>query len=192
MTKTLFTSLLLFALLAAGARAQAKAPAENVILFLDHRVTITVPTGFTYTSGRDDDGTIVAQLTDAKQANRLQVQFQPDPANRLATERPQMDFLAEACRRYAEGSVERSFDFKPLDPRSGQGTYCTFTDATLVGRPPTKGEYLHVTTGLKVWPGWVIVFTLLSNDTTSKDYQTLLALMKESFDEKAPAATPKP
>lgn len=185
------TPLLLLALLAAGSRGLAKEPAENTILFLDHRVSITVPAGFTYTSGRDDDGTIVAQLADSKQVNKLQVQFQPDPAGRLGTETQQMDFLAAACRRYAEGSVERSFDFKPLEPRSGHGTYCSFTDATLVGRTPPKGEFLHVTTGVKVWPGWVIVFTLLSNDSASKDYQALLTLMRESFDEKTAPAKPK-
>lgn len=183
--------LLFFVLLATGVRVQAKNPVENTILFLDHRVSITVPAGFTYSSGRDDDGTIVAQLADSKQVNKLQVQFQPDPAGRLATETQQMDFLAMACRRYAEGSVERSFDFKPLEPRSGHGTYCSFTDASLVGRTPPKGEFLHVTTGVKVWPGWVIVFTLLSNDAASKDHQTLLSLVRESFEEKAPEAKPK-
>ena len=144
-----------------------------------------MPSGFAFTSGRDDHGTIVAQITDAKEKNRLQVQFQPDPAGRLGTEQQQMGFLAEICRQYAEGSVEHSYDFKALTPRAGTGTYCTFTDASLVGQTPPKGEYQNVTTGVKARPGWVIVFTLLSNDTAAKDYHTLLGLLKDSFEEKA-------
>ena len=191
MMKILLRSLLLFALLAPARTVAAKDPVENVIFFLDHRISIAVPEGFIYDSGRDSDGTITAQIADQKQSNRLQVQFQPDPSNQLGTERQQMDFLAATCRLYAEGSVERSFDFKPLAPRSGQGTYCSFTDASLVGHPPPKGEFRQVTTGVKVWPGWVIIFTLLSNEPASKEYQALLTLMKESFAEKAPPAPPK-
>jgi len=192
MNKSLLTLLFFLSMLATGGVATAKDPAENVILFLDHHVAIAVPPGFAYTSGRDDNGTIVAQIVDPKEKNRLQVQFQPDPASRLGTERQQMDFLAETCRQYAEGSVEHSYDFKALEPRSGTGTYCTFTDASLVGQTPPKGEFLHVTTGVKVWPGWAIVFTLLSNDITAKEYQTLVTLLKESFEEKPKDAAPKP
>jgi hypothetical protein len=190
MKKTLLTFLFLCSLFVIGSTA-ATDPVDKVILFLDHRVSIAVPQGFMFTSGRDENGTIVAQLADPKQANKLQVQFQPDPSSRLGTERQQMDFLAEACRQYAEGSVEHAFEFKPLEPHSGHGMYCTFTDATLAGHPPPKGEFLHITTGVKVWPGWVIVFTLLSNDTAAKEYLTLLALVKDSFEEKPPPAPPK-
>jgi hypothetical protein len=66
-----------------------------------------------------------------------------------------------------------------------------FTDAALAGRLPIpKGEFLHVTTGVKVWSGCVLIFTVLSNDITSKEYQTALKLVKESFDE-APAPASK-
>lgn len=192
--KSAFLRLVLFALVPTAALLRAKDDGENIILFQDHRVSIAVPRGLLYSSGRDDDGTIMAKIVDAKGKNELQVSFRSDPASRLGTEQQQIDFLAQVCQRYgyAEGSVERRYDFKPLEPHSGTGTYCTFTDASLVGTTPPKGEFLHVTTGVKVWPGWVIVFTLHSNDNASKEYQTLLALLKDSFEEKpAPAAPPK-
>jgi hypothetical protein len=96
-----------------------------------------------------------------------------------------MDYLARACQQYAEGSVEKSYTFTPLAPHRGTGTYCMFTDASLVDREPPKGEVRNVTTGVKSWAGWICVFTLLSNDTTSKEYQTALRLVKESFEEPA-------
>ena len=190
--KSTILRLVLLAVVPMAALLRAKDDGENIILFQNHRISIAVPRGLIYSSGRDDDGTIMAKIIDAKETNQLQVSFRSDPASQLGTERQQIDFLAQVCQRYAEGSVERRYDFKPLEPHSGTGTYCTFTDASLVGTTPPKGEFLHVTTGVKVWPGWVIVFTLLSNDNASKEYQMLLAVLKDSFEEKpAPAAPTK-
>jgi len=183
--------LLLCALLAASGSAVAKDGEEKFILLQERRVSILVPDGYVYSSGRDDNGTLMAKIADPKAKNELQVSFQADPESRLGAESQQMAFLAQACRQYAEGSVEHSYDFKPLAPHAGTGTYCTFTDASLVGRPPPKGEFLHVTTGIKAWPGCNLVFTLLSNDTASKEYQTLLRLVKDSFEERPPAAPAK-
>ena len=185
-------ALSLFLLLAASALASPKEKErEEVIILVDnHRVTIAVPAGFVYTSGREPSGFLMAKVANAKETVTLQVQFQPDPEGRLATEQHQMDFLAEVCRQYAEGSVEKGYDFKALAPRVGTGTYCTFTDASLNRDAVPKGEFLNVTQGVKVWSGWALVFTLLSNDTTSNDYLTALRLMKETFQEK-PAPGPK-
>jgi len=61
-----------------------------------------------------------------------------------------------------------------------------FTDAKLRGRsslPP--GEYLHLTVGLKAWPGVVAVFRIFSQDTTSAEYQAILGLLRESVEERA-------
>jgi hypothetical protein len=177
--------------LAAGAALFAKDKSNDQTLLLgDRRVTIAVPDGYIYSSGRDDQGVIMAKITDVREKIDLQVRFQPDPDSRLGAESQQMEFLANVCQQYAEGSVEKSYDFKPLAPHRGSGTYCSFTDASLVGRDPPKGEFLHVTTGVKAWPGWALVFTVLSNDTDSKEYQTALKLVKESFEE-TPAAAPK-
>lgn len=163
---------------------------ETLILADNHRVAIAVPAGFVYSSGRDEGGLLMARLADPKETVTLQVQFQPDPDGKLTSEQHQMDYLAQICRQYAEGSVEKSYDFKPLEPHVGTGTFCKFTDASIAGPVIPKGEYLNVTTGVKVWPGWVLVFTLLSNNTTSREYQTALRVVRESFQE-APVAGPK-
>ena len=176
---------ILFAALFAGAKAKDKDRDESLLLQGERRVVIAVPAGYVYSSGRDEDGLITAKLTDPKEKVVLQVRFIPDPEGYYATERAHMDYLALACRQYAEGSVEKSYRFVPLAPRRGAGTYCTFTDASLVGREPPKGEVRNVTTGVKSWSGWICVFTVLSNDTTSKEYQAALRLVKESVEEPA-------
>lgn len=156
---------------------------ESLILAGNHRVVISVPAGYIYSSGRDDNGVLMARITDAKEKVSLQVQFLPDPEGRFATEQSQMDYLARACQQYAEGSVEKGYNFTTLASHHGTGTYCMFTDASLVDREPPKGEVRNVTTGVKSWSGWFCVFTLLSNDTTSKEYQTAIHLLKESLEE---------
>ena len=191
--KPSFKFLALFSLLAIDARLLAKDPArtETLFLFQNRRVAIAVPEGYVYSSGRDARGIITAKLVDPKQKLELQVSFQPDADGRLATEAGQMAFLAQVCRPYVDGSVERSYNFKALEPNRGSGTYCVFTDAGLVGKEPPKGEFVNVTTSVKSSPGLAIIFTLLSNDTASKEYQAALKLLKESFEEATPAASPK-
>jgi len=182
---------LLLALSAAllfGASASAKE--ESLILFQDHHLMIAVPEGYLFSSGRDDRGIISVKVTDPREKIDLQVSFFPDANNRLATEDGQTSSVAELCQPYAEGSVEKSYDFKPLDPSAGSGTYCVFTDASLVKKMPfPRGEFLNVTCGVKSWPGCYLIFTLLSNDTTSKEYQTALKLVKNSFEEKPAGKT---
>ncbi len=182
-------SLGLFLLLAVSALAggKDKAHEESLLLAGDRRVVIAVPAGYIYSSGRADNGVLVAKLTDAKETAVLQVAFVPDPDGLMGTEQAQMDRLAADCQRYAEDSVEKSYNFTPLAPRRGSGTFCSFTDASLVGREPPKDEWRNVTQGVKAWSGWLCIFTVLSNDTTSKAYQTLLGLVRDSFDE-APAS----
>ena len=163
---------------------------DETLLLGDRRVTIAVPDGYIYSSGHDEGGVIMVNIADAKRKIELQVRFQSDPDSRLGAEAQQMEYLADVCRQYAEDSVERGYDFKALAPHNGSGTYCSFTDASLAGHEPPKGEFLHVTTGVKAWPGWALVFTVLSNDTDSKEFQSALRLVKDSFEE-TPATPPK-
>ena len=174
-----------------GAALCAKEKTHDETLILDaHRVIISVPEGFVFSSGRDEQGVLMAKITDAREKIDLQVRFEADPTSRLGGEAQQMEFLATVCKQYAEGSVEKGYDFKPLEPHHGSGIYCAFTDASLIGKQPVpRGEFLHITQGVKVSSGWVLVFTVLSNDITSKEYQTALKLVKDSFEEaSAPGA----
>ena len=181
---------LLLAVSTAGAKEKDKDHDESLILMGDHRVVITVPAGYIYSSGRDDNGVLMVKVTDAKEKSVLQVAFVPDPDGLMATEKARMDKLAVDCQHYAEESVEKSYNFTSLAPRLGSGTFCVFADASLVGKEPPKDEWRNVTTGIKSWSGWCCMFTVLSNDTTSKEYQTAMRLVKDSFEE-LPPVSPK-
>ena len=162
---------------------------ETLLLFGQRRVTLTVPAGFIYSSGKNERGLITTQLTDSTETIMLQISFLPDDNGEFASSRGRKEFMVETFQPYVAGSVERAMQFEELEPRSGGGTYCVFTDAKLVGKtnfPP--GEFLNSTTGVKSWRGCIAVFTLMSNNTTSEEYRTAIRLLRESLNE--PPLTP--
>lgn len=183
--KTWVSFLLLFPLLLAAVSAAPPGQDETVFIFQNRRITITVPAGLGFASSRDDRGVITVRIGHPKEKVSLELTFLPDPDGRFATARGRKEFLNETFHAYVASSVEKAMQFEELDPRAGAGTYCVFTDANLVGRAKLPaGEFLHSTTGLKAWSGVGAVFTLFSNETQSKEYQSLMTMLRESVAEK--------
>ena len=175
--------LLLTTFAAAGAKLQPRE--EALFLFENRKVTIAVPAGFGYVLNKDDNGIAQVKMGDPKNRVSLDIVFLPDAVEEFKNSRARKELLAEEFRSYVDSSSEKGMQFEELEPRIGAGTYCVFTDSSLIGKadlPP--GEYLHLTAGLKVWPGVVAIFRLFSNDTTSAEYQAALKMLRESVQEK--------
>ena len=185
--KTAFKTLVFSCLLSAGSAALAKE--ETLTVFDQRHVVIAVPEGFAFSFSQDAKGITTVLLANPAHQIELQLAFLPDAPALLVDEEQRKGFIAKAFLPYAEGSVEKSFDFQALAPRASAGTYVVFTDASLVGKLPPPGQFLRVTCGIKAWPGAFVVFTLLSNETTSRDYHAALTLLRESVQEKP--ASPK-
>ncbi len=163
----------------------AKPQEETVFLFQNRKVTVLVPDGFGFASNKSDRGIMTLELVDPKDRVRMQITFLPDLEGRFAAARTQKEFMNETFHDFVDTSVEKAMQFEELEPKTGSGTYCVFTDAKLVGKtklPP--GEYLHSTAGLKTWPGVVAVFTVFSNEITSKEYQSVMTMLRQSVQEK--------
>jgi hypothetical protein len=178
----LFSILFFFAMSAGFAAAQRDEP---VLIFDSRRVSVAVPAGFTFASARDRAGLVNLDLADAEKSVSLQVVFLPDPEGQAMTPRSRKERMVELFDDLVAGSVEKAMRFEELEPRTGAGTYCAFTDAKLVGQttyPP--GEYLHLTVGVKAWRGVMVVFRLFSNDLKSAANQAALKLLRESIEEK--------
>ena len=135
--------------------------------------------------GADQGGAVTVKLTGPKDALDLQLVFLPDPNGELAASaRARKEFMAQAFQEFVASSVEQAMQFEELEPRAGGGTYCVFTDATLVGKPQLPpNEFLNVTAGLKAWRGAYVVFKLFSNDTISAEYRSLLKLLRDEVQE---------
>ena len=167
------------------AGVELKSRQETILLFENRRLTIALPDGFECVPGKDESGMITLKLADQKEKVSGEVKFLPDPEGRFTNARARKDLMNEMFFDYVGSSSEKAMQFEELDPRVGAGTYCVFTDSSLVGKTPLpSGEFLHLTAGLKAWPGVVAVFRFFSNDTASAEYQAVLKLLRESVQEK--------
>jgi len=172
-----------FLLLALNLNAAPKE--ELVSLFESRRVTVNIPDGFVFMNDHDADGVIVARLNAPADGVSLQIIFLPDASGRFNGLRERAEFLVERFENYVGDSTEKAMQFEELEPRLGRGTYCSFTDAKLLGKKDLPaGEYLHATVGVKVWPGVFAVFTLFSNDLKSKNHLAAMDLLRDSVHEK--------
>lgn len=170
----------------AAGLALAAAQREEVVSILDgRRVSVAVPPGFSFTPERDAAGLVQVQLTHADQRINLDLLFVPDPDGQAGTARARRERMVELFNDYVADSVEKAMRFEELEPRRGAGTFCVFTDAKLVGKtelPPN--EYIHLTCGVKAWPGVMVIVRLFSNDTTGATYQAAMRLLRESIEER--------
>lgn len=174
-----------FFLLALAAAWAGPKREESLTLFEGRKVVIAVPAGFNYEAGTKPDGPVVVQLATAQNKVTAELTFLPDPDKEFATMRARAEKMVEFFQEFVESSVEKAMQFEELQPKAGAGTYCVFTDAKLVSEneyPP--GEYLHVTAGLKTWPGVATVFKVFSNDTKSAEYQAMMKMLRESVEER--------
>jgi hypothetical protein len=168
----------------AGVKLQSRE--ESIFLFENRKVAIAVPPGFGYNATKDENGICQVKLGDPKNRVSVDIVFLPDPEQEFKSARSRKELLVDEFKGYVESSSEKAMQFEELDPRVGAATYCVFTDSALVGKtelPP--GEYIHLTAGLKVWPGVIAIFRVFSNDTKSAEYQETLKLLRESVQEKA-------
>lgn len=158
---------------------------EAVFLFESRKVVLALPEGFALERGPDAGGLVSIRFADARDRISGEIRFLPDGENRFLAARPRKELMNEMFNEYVAASTEQGMQFEELEPRTGAGTYCVFTDAKLVGKdalPP--GEYLHLTVGLKAWPGVIAVFRIFSQDKASPDYRAVLKLLRESLEER--------
>lgn len=185
--KNPFASLLLLGLSVVSAFAAVpKAHEETAFLFENRKLVVAVPEGFGCVTSKNEDSIVTMKLADPKDRYSVELLFLPDPEGQFTSARARREKMVEMLADYVGQSREKGMQFEELDSRTGAGTYCVFTDTTLLGKeklPP--GEYLHLTAGLKIWPGVVVIFRFFSNDTASTEYRALMKMLRESVEEKA-------
>ena len=165
--------------------ANAAVQDEVVLLGESRKVSIAVPAGFDYALEKSDRGSFVAKFSAAKDELTLDIEFLPDPESQFTNARARKELLNDLFAELVGSSTEKAMQFEELDPSTGAGTYCAFTDEKLVGKTELpQGEYRHLTIGIKAWPGVLAVFRCFSNDITSPRYQSLLKMLRESVYEK--------
>jgi hypothetical protein len=171
-------------LLAAAPARAAKEYKETLFLFENRQVVFTLPAGFGFSTTKNDQGLFTVHIADAKKRVAMQMTFLPDAQSQLADSRSRKEFIFQNFQERVEPSVEKAMQFQELEPKTGAGTYCVLTDEALAAmKKVPKDEFRNSTIGLKTWPGVAAVFTVSSNGTATKEYQTVLALLREGIRE---------
>jgi hypothetical protein len=85
--------------------------------------------------------------------------------------------LVQYSARFAAGSVEKTAVLHDLTLSKGCGAYCTFTDASLVGKPPEPGNYKMQSSGLIQFDDALFAtFTLFCDDVGAGEFAEMLAI----------------
>lgn len=85
--------------------------------------------------------------------------------------------LVQFSARFAAGSVEKTAVLHDLTLSKGCGAYCTFTDASLVGKPPEPGNYKTQSSGLIQFDDALFAtVTLFCDDVGSGEFAEMLAI----------------
>ena len=178
----LLFAVLLLALVTGAARRNR---VETVELGEERGVQVVVPSGFSFDRITSELGLISVKLEHPARQILMTLTFIPDPDSRLREARERTQLMFESFNHFVADSVEKGMQFEELKPRFGEGTYCVFTDASLVGKSDyPSGEYLHVTAGIKAWPGTAVLFTIFSNETQSSEYRSAMAVLRDSVRDK--------
>jgi hypothetical protein len=174
------------AALAVAHAALSEPKEETVSLFENRKITLLVPPGLACNVDKDLRGAATITLTEPDEKVSVHLTLLPDPDATYSTARARREKMVELFQERVGESMEKGMQFEELEPRYGAGTYCVFTDAKLAGQaklPP--GEFLHLTIGVKAWPGVVAIFELLSQSTTSPEHQAVMKMLRESLEERA-------
>ena len=167
----------LFALLWAAAAFGAN---RTVEIFQGRQVTIAAPTGWTFEATRDEKtGVQTMVLDDPSGEIKLALSFLPDSTNRLASKAAVEAQMQAVFADMLQGAVETEMKIVITEaPGGGFEGHTIFTDRQFIGREIPKDERRLATAGIRSWPGFFAVFTILSNDSTSDAYNAALKLVQ--------------
>lgn len=85
--------------------------------------------------------------------------------------------LSQYSARFAAGAVEKTAVFHDLTLSKGCGAYCTFTDASLVGKPPEPGNYKTQSSGLIQFDDALLAtVTLFCDDVGAREFAEMQAI----------------
>lgn len=148
---------------------------------------VTVPEGFSYNTGANELGEFGFVLVDYKAGVKMQVMLHGDEEGIFEEGRARRERLYDEFKGYVEQSRQGGMQFEELAPAAGKLTTCVFTDKVLIDKPVSeypRGEYLHLTVGVKAWPGFVATVMLFSNDLKGPQHLAALKVLSESVQEK--------
>jgi len=164
--------------------AAVRATDQTIELGGGKAVILNLPEGWKLTSGDGSGATTmdaqIVQLTPDNGANAaglIRVELAPD--EHFADHTALREALQTTIEPLIPGSVEKKAGFREFKSPHGFGYAVTFTDPTLVGKPPESGNYKTETFLLLALSDQVVVrATLLADDLKGPEYESMLAMIR--------------
>ncbi len=123
--------------------------AETVDLSPRGKFTITPPPGWTCSVTKEGDNGCAIMLTPPENVNaRCLVNIVFTPKDEPMSKDDVRDKVLAIGDQFVEASVEKKKILHDFALSSGFGSYCLFTDASLVDKPPEKEKFKIVAVGM--------------------------------------------
>jgi hypothetical protein len=159
------------------------APADTVDLGLHGSLAITVPTGWALSTQKEEDSGVALTLSPPAGVNAkllLNIAFVPEP--KPVPKEEMNEKVLSVCDQFVDASVEKKktlVDFRL--PGSAFGSYCLFTDASLVGRPPKPDEFKVIGVGIIRYADDVMAaVSLAGDDVKGPDFAEMMAAVSST------------
>ncbi len=159
------------------------APAETIDLGTHGSLAIAVPKGWTLSTQKEEDSGVAVTLAPPAGVNAkllLNIAFVPEPKP-VSKEEVQEKVLS-VCDQFVDASVERKKtlrDFALTSPAFG--SYCIFTDASLVGKASKPDEFKVIGVGIIRYSDDVMAaVSIAGDDETGPDFAAMTAAVSST------------
>ncbi|HEY1848588.1 MAG TPA: hypothetical protein VGG37_05250 [Opitutaceae bacterium] len=157
--------------------------AETVSLGAHGSLALTVPKGWTLSSQKEQDSGLAITLSPQSDANAkaiINVTFiaDPQPVGRAEVE----EKVRTIGEQFVDASVEKKETLRDLPAGGGAiGSYCVFTDASMVGQPPKKDEFKVIAVGIIRFTDDVMAaFSLAADSEKGPEFTALVSALSSA------------
>jgi hypothetical protein len=165
-------SILLLALLA----LPLGAPAETLDLGPRGTFSISVPSGWKYSSAKEEDTGYAVILTPPADVNaRCVINLVFTQSGEPTTKEDVQEKVLAMGDQFVEASVEKKKVLREFAVSMGYGAYCLFTDASRVGQAPEKDNFKVVASGMVRFNAELSATVIMaSDDENGADFGAML------------------
>jgi hypothetical protein len=166
----------------------AFASAETIDLGTRGALAITVPKGWTLATQKEEDSGVAVTLSPPAGVNAkllLNVAFVPEPKP-VSRDEIQEKVLS-VCDQFVDASVEKKKTLRDFSlTGSAFGSYCIFTDASLVGKASKPDEFKVIGVGIIRYSDDVMAaVSIAGDDEKGSDFAAMTAAVSStSFSKK--------
>jgi hypothetical protein len=161
----------------------AFASADTVDLGPRGTLSITLPKGWTLSSQKEEDSGFAITISPPAGVNAkllMNIAFVPEP--KPVTKDEIQEKVLSVSDQFVDASVEKKKTLRDFSlSGSAFGSYCVFTDASLVGQPPKPDEFKVIGVGIIRYTDDIMAaVSLAADDEKGSDFAAMMAAVSST------------